>query len=178
MHRVVGVHVPDVAQRHLAQRLLAAQAGVFELRDRGDLPRGAGLAGQAALLDDAEEPAGVRVGDAASGQPLAGQRQQATDHKLRHRHLAESRPVQARLHAVARGLPEVFCSRGERHLGPDGALGLGEDADQTVVEGRVRHEVGDRRPGWQHPVLHTQVRDAFSHGVDGAVPAVDRAVMQ
>jgi mannose-6-phosphate isomerase-like protein (cupin superfamily) len=52
--RVVGVHVLDVALGHLAQRLGAVQAGPGELSHGGDLPGGARLAGQAALLDDAQ----------------------------------------------------------------------------------------------------------------------------
>ena len=55
MDRFVGVHVLDVAQGHLPQRLPAVDAAVLgEPRDRGDLPGRAVLTGQAALFDDAE----------------------------------------------------------------------------------------------------------------------------
>jgi drug/metabolite transporter (DMT)-like permease len=123
VHGFVGVHVLDVALGHLAQRLRAAGAAVpGDLRHGGYLPGGAGLAGQAALLDDAEQPVGVGRADAQLVEPLAGQRQQAAQDQLRHRHITDPGPVELGVQAVPGGLVQVLRGGGERHLGPDRAL--------------------------------------------------------
>ena len=76
MNGVVGVHVLDVALGHQPERFRAAgRAVVAEGRDGGGLPRGAGLAAEAALLDDVQQAVGVLGGDAPAGQAVAGQRQ-------------------------------------------------------------------------------------------------------
>lgn len=60
VHGLVRVHVLDVALRHLPQRLGTVRATLADRRDRGRLPGRPGLAVDAALLDDAEQPARAR----------------------------------------------------------------------------------------------------------------------
>jgi hypothetical protein len=56
VHRLVGVHVLDVALGHQSQRLRAVRsAALGKRRDGGYLPGGAGPAGKTALFDDAQQ---------------------------------------------------------------------------------------------------------------------------
>src|SRR6516225_11313419 len=94
VYGLVGVHVLDVALGHLAQRLDAIRAALADRRDRVRLPGRPVLAGDAALLDDAEQPVGQgRVG-APAGEPLLGEWQQTAQHQFDGWHLAKARPVQ------------------------------------------------------------------------------------
>jgi hypothetical protein len=78
----VGVHVVDVAALgHQPQRLGAIdRAALGEVRDRVDLPGRAGLAGQAALPDDTQQPVGVLLADvpAAQASRASGSRRRST----------------------------------------------------------------------------------------------------
>ena len=103
-----------------------------------------------------------------------GHRQQPPQHELGDRHLADARPVDARVDPVARAGVEVLLGGRERHLRPDRAVLLDQHPDQPVVEGGVGEDVDDGRAGGQHAVLHAQVRAAADDVVDGPVPAVDR----
>jgi hypothetical protein len=59
MHRLADVHVLDVPLGHQPQRLVTVgSARLGDRLDRGYLPGSAGLAGQAALLDDGEQTVG------------------------------------------------------------------------------------------------------------------------
>ena len=179
VHGLVGVHVLDVALGHLPQRLRAVGAGpLADGPGHGDLPVGPGPGGEAALLDDAEQPPGGVGIDAPAGQALPGQRQQAAQHQFGHGHLTQAGPVQPGVHAVPRGLVQVLGRGRERHLGPDRPLRLGQGPDQPVVERGVGHDVRDGRAGRQDPVLDAQVGLAVDDGVDGTVPAVDGPVVQ
>src|SRR6202020_2922513 len=68
MDRLVAVHVLDIAQGHLAQRLRAVGSAFGECCGRLDLPGGAVPAGETALLDDAQQAVGILWIDAPAGQ--------------------------------------------------------------------------------------------------------------
>src|SRR5450631_4141102 len=74
MDRLVAVHELDIPLGHLAQRLRAVGSALGECCGRLDLPGGASPAGEAALLDDAQQAVGIDWIDAPAGQSLAGQR--------------------------------------------------------------------------------------------------------
>ena len=154
----------------LARRLAAAAAATCQL--------GPVAAGDAAGLDDAEEPVPVGRVDAPAVQAGRGQRQQPAQHQFGDRHGAQPGPEHRGVDAEAGAGVEVLLGRVERHLRPDRPVLLGQGADESEVERRVGQDVGDRRAGRQHPVLHPQVRPAVHHRVDGPVPPVDRAVVQ
>ena len=110
--------------------------------------------------------------------PSCASGQQPPQHELGHRHLADARPVDARVDAVARRGVEVLLRRRERHPRPQRPLLLDEHPHEPVVEGRVGDDVDDGRAGGEDAVLDAQVRAAVDDVVDRPVPAVDRAVVQ
>src|SRR5690606_36340675 len=109
---------------------------------------------------------------------LVGEGQEFAEDEFRGGDFAHAGPVEGGVEAVAGGAVEVLFGGGERHAGPDGPVGLGEHADDAVVEGAVGDDVGGGRPGGQHAVLDAQVGAALHDGVDGAVPAVDGPVVE
>jgi hypothetical protein len=81
VHWFVGVHVLDVALGHLTERFGAVGSGT--LGDGGGgahLPGRAGLAGEAALRDDVQQPLGTGGFDAPAVEPFPGEREQAAEH--------------------------------------------------------------------------------------------------
>ncbi|GAA2647090.1 hypothetical protein GCM10010436_71770 [Paractinoplanes durhamensis] len=133
---------------------------------------------EATLLDDAEQAVALAGRDAPAVQALGRHRQQLAQHQLGDLDVAEAGPEHAGVDAVPGAGVEILLGRAEAHLRPERPLGLGERADQAVVEARVGQRVEHRRAGRQHPIFHPQVRAAAHHRVDRAVPAVDRAVVQ
>ena len=74
VHRLVGVHVLDVAAQHLSQGVAAIQRLllVVDAVEGARLPLRAVLVGDAALLDDAEQPVADRGVDTPRGEALRG----------------------------------------------------------------------------------------------------------
>jgi hypothetical protein len=101
----VGLHVLEVALGHPRERLLAVGSAPGEGRDRVDLPGRPGLAGSAALLDDAKQPVGALLVNVPAAQALARQRQQVVDHESGGRRLADLRPGEPGVQAVTRRFP-------------------------------------------------------------------------
>jgi hypothetical protein len=107
--RLIGVHVLDVALGHQPQRLRAVgSAALGERCDCGYLPGGAGPAGKAALLDDAQQAIDMDRIDAPPTESLVGQRQQASEYELGRWRFTQARPVQPCVHAGARRLMKVL----------------------------------------------------------------------
>ena len=180
VHGLVRVHQLAVAHGHLAQRVAAV-----ELRRRrragGTSPpatrrRCVSFRQRCSMMPSSRSRSAGR--DAPALEALVGHREQPAQHQLGDRDLADARPVHARLDPVARARVEVLLRRRERHLRPDRPVLVDQRAQQPVVEGRVGEDVGDRRAGRQHAVLHAQVRAPAHDVVDRPVPAVDRAVVQ
>src|SRR5712691_9121261 len=71
----VGVHVVYVELGHLAQRLRSGQTAALQGGDSGGLPGGAGLAGQASLLDDGEQAVDVGLVNTPARESGTGERQ-------------------------------------------------------------------------------------------------------
>ena len=146
--------------------------------DRPHLPDRAVLAGEAALLDDAQQPVADVRRDTEPVQSLVRLGQQPVQHQLGHRHIAQPRPVQRRVDPLAGRAVEVLLRGAERQLRPYRTIRLGQLPGQSEVERRVGEHVLYGGPGRHDPVLHPQVRPAVHHVVHRPVPPVDSAVVQ
>ena len=109
--------------------------------------------------------------DTAAAESLAGQRQHTAEYELGRWSLAEARPVELCVHAVARCPMQVLGCGRERHLGPDRALSLGQGTHEPVEERRVGHDVRDRWAGRENPVLYPEERVMARTSLTNLVPA-------
>ena len=108
-----------VLQQRRAQRVVPVLvAGAVHVVDE---PLRAVGVGQAALLDDPEQPVDLRRRGAPGLQPLVGQRQQPAQHQLGGPDLADARPVDLGVDPLPGGDVEVLLGGAERHLRPHAA---------------------------------------------------------
>ena len=93
MHGLVRVHVLDIELEHPAQRRRPVRALVLQRGDRVGLPGRAVAPGEAALLDDPQQPGDLGLLDFPLAQAVRGQRQETAHDQLGHGALPHPGPV-------------------------------------------------------------------------------------